>query len=85
MHCLDCGRYDNYFINGRCGDCYSRKQTYSHSVPSCKIVGNINYNYKCPECKGEFKNPAMKITYDQNNNTITKYSCPFCNRIMEGL
>lgn len=91
MQCFDCGRTEKTgedFINGRCGNCYSKKQNYSYNVPHCKVIGNTNwsyYNYKCPDCTGEFSLPALKISYDQNDNGITEHVCPFCDRVMEGL
>jgi len=34
------------------------------------------YNYKCPDCHGEFNQP---------NGTLNGWNCPFCNKKMEGL
>lgn len=38
------------------------------------------YNYKCPDCGGEFNEPASGIP----SGTYVPYFCPFCNRKMEG-
>jgi len=40
-----------------------------------------SYNYKCPDCHGEFNIPASSYP----NGTQVEHSCPFCGRKMEGL
>ncbi len=63
MICDTCGQDTTALTNGRCGDC---------------IIQSSNYDYKCPDCKGEFNTPAF-------DPTITLYKCPFCGREMVGL
>ena len=53
---------------------------------TCGVSVNFNkinetyFNYKCPDCKGEFNTPSTPgIT------SSLYYKCPFCGRIMEGL
>jgi len=50
--------------------------------------------YKCPDCGGEFDEPAVvhHITEDDGRTTAPThivgspvYKCPFCGRIMVGL
>ena len=40
-----------------------------------------SYNYKCPDCNGEFNLPASSYP----NGTQVEHFCPFCGRKMEGL
>ena len=40
------------------------------------------YNYKCPDCKGEFQYATVITT---PGNTSPTYKCPFCGRIMGGM
>ena len=42
---------------------------------------NTRYNYKCPECNGEFNQPACLNT----TSTVPIYRCPFCGFKMEGM
>jgi len=39
------------------------------------------YNYKCPDCNGEFNTPAQSFP----DGTRVDNLCPFCGRKMEGL
>jgi len=56
--------------NGYCSNCVLFSPTSFQS----------NYNYKCPDCNGEFNTPSTPgIT------SSLYYKCPFCGRIMEGM
>jgi len=50
--------------------------------------------YKCPDCGGEFDEPAVEYPVAENKPSTTVptpvigspvYKCPFCGRIMLGL
>ena len=44
-----------------------------------------NYNYKCPDCHGEFNYPE-RVSEDHGTAGITtKLVCPFCKREMAGI
>ena len=38
------------------------------------------YNYKCPQCNGEFNQPAYQTT----TSTTLMYRCPWCGRELGG-
>ena len=40
-----------------------------------------SYNYKCPDCNGEFNQPSIGY----QNGTYTVYKCPFCGKDMKGM
>ena len=45
------------------------------------VVSLTQYNYKCPECGGEFNYPAVEY----GCGTDSTYKCPFCGKKMEGM
>lgn len=78
MNCKQCGRksyFDEIFLDGLCTHCWNLKNPSESS--------NV-YNYKCPDCKGEFNQPSSKIKND-SNGTDAYYSCPFCGKVMKGI
>ena len=76
MYCPTCGKNltdsTNCLINGMCLDCWNQQKYYTTQS---------DYNYKCPDCNGEFNQPAMQSI----SSTWTTYKCPFCGRTMKGL
>ena len=44
------------------------------------------YNYKCPECNGEFNQPASNCTEEGTSIVgLANYRCPWCGFKMGGL
>lgn len=56
-------------INGICTACFYRPN-------------ESQYNYKCPQCSGEFIKPVEVLI---PGSTKTTKHCPWCKRLMEGL
>lgn len=61
---------------------------------NCELYHNNKishqYNYKCPDCKGEFNQPFYKYILENNRHFACKsahwaFVCPFCNKEMKGL
>ena len=67
-----CNHLKGYCVNEICFSdcCYLLKREY---------YKKNEYNYKCPDCNGEFTFPSI-----QSTSTIS-YKCPFCGRIMIGV
>jgi hypothetical protein len=79
--CDICGK-DAYTL------CYSnnkivatRCQEHPYDFFNTTISLSSNYNYKCPDCHGEFNSPALAT----DTGTYFPKKCPFCGRVMEGL
>jgi len=43
----------------------------------------LKYNYKCPDCGGEFNEPSTESS--NGTSFYFNYKCPFCGREMKGL
>lgn len=70
--CSKCGKTTDKLINNLCSFCYLNDlNTVDHQ-----------YNYKCPDCKGEFNSPASDSMSTTSN---PNYRCPWCGKKMEGL
>ena len=58
--------------------------TYSFDpASSVPITNEIQYNYKCPVCYGEFLYPTVK--QEESTGSLFTYRCPFCGKRMEGM
>jgi hypothetical protein len=69
--CRCCGRYAALeSFNGKCYNCCNIEY---YSLPQ-------QYNYKCPNCHGEFNYPSVPSV-----TSSLYYKCPFCAKLMEGL
>ena len=73
MYCWKCGNYSNFSINGLCQNCLNLQTYYTASH---------QYDYKCPNCNGEFVYPSH---IRKTNFTNFIYVCPFCNKEMKGI
>lgn len=81
-YCASCGRMiypQELTINNICRGCLSLTNT--------TYPGLITrFNYKCPDCYGEFQYPTTDTS--PSTHSITFHGnprCPFCGRSMEGL
>lgn len=88
-YCSGCGQYVSGYHS-----CIGTIKFYPNPLSEPK-------HYKCPQCKGEFSEPAQKFTgkYEYANieeignktviskqkTPIYKYECPFCGQGMKGL
>lgn len=71
----------------QCPDCgawiYPNQEHQCINSPQPFLPIAPTYNYKCPNCKGEFNTPAL---YSQGtSSSIVNYVCPFCGAGMVGL
>ena len=73
MQCKKCNRDSVYLLNGMCSGCWSFPDNIDYLI----------YNYKCPDCKGEFNNPAFIPA--PGSAIAGTYKCPFCGRMMLGV
>lgn len=71
LYCSKCGAQleFSYSYCPHCGTVLSKEFNYP--------TEETNYNYKCPDCKGEFSYPTYK--YD---GAFYETCCPFCGRKM---
>ena len=51
------------------------------TIMDLSTAPQVCYNYKCPNCDGEFNTPGCVY----GTGTDVYYKCPFCGRTMEGL
>lgn len=68
----------------KCIICGGYLDTSGHCPNMCEIWKDEgDYNFKCPECKGEFNDPSF---ISAPGGTVTGYyQCPFCGRIILGI
>ena len=78
--CSNCRYSATYLIDGLCQNCVNLKGT---NLPCFhgQIFSESQFNYKCPDCKGEFNNPS----YGQGYSICLNAKCPWCGKEMKGI
>lgn len=78
--CPECGKTVDSMIEGLCQNCWADQ--HALKCEHGQIFPESRFNYKCPDCHGEFNTPAYEmISFTGSGNP----KCPWCGKEMKGL